>query len=149
MKLSNPPSTRIQILTTSFELIKDNLLMGIGFGNFGSYARAFDSDVNFYAHNIFVEVLTECGIVAFILLILLVKETFTLGKGNIFVNSLFIFTFVNALFSGDVPGNSMFFISMYVVRIFSEKEVQDRDAFGLFQTRLTGSNVFKRSKIRN
>jgi len=120
---------RINLITSSFELIKENLYFGIGYGNFGSYSKAFDDSILFYPHNILVEVLVENGIFLFILFIFMIIRTFYLGKNNPFLSTVFIYTFINSLFSGDINGNAVLFVSIFLIRLLADKKLINTNNF--------------------
>lgn len=115
--------SRVNLIKLSIELIKNYPITGIGFGNFGSYSHAFDDSINFYPHNILAEVFVECGLFSFVLIIMVIKNTFYLGENNHFLLTIFVYLFVNSLFSGDITGNSILFTSMFLIRLLSDKKI--------------------------
>ena len=96
-------------------------LIGIGTGSFASMAQGVAS----YPHNIFLEIGSELGIIGLILFGLFVFKSIQYGRTIIkrenrypqyeglgrVTMSVFTFALINALFSGDITGNTMVWFS--------------------------------------
>lgn len=100
-------SGRVDLYKISIDILKENFIFGIGYGNFGDYTPTGDY---YYPHNIFLEIWTECGIIPLFIFILLMYKTIIDLKQDYFYNTLLIFLFMNSQFSGDMNGNYLLFI---------------------------------------
>jgi len=93
-----------------------NPIMGIGFGRFADIYGV-------YPHNLFLEVLVEIGLIGFIGFLLMMymslkSVVFLLTseeKKNVFFASLWVYYFVNSMFSGNLIINQEFFVMCGVV----------------------------------
>jgi O-antigen ligase len=100
---------RFEVWKTSFEIIKDNLISGIGFGTLFKHVADYSSIVSSkieHSHNIYIQIFTETGIMGFsIFLIILFKvlKTFKrrlLDKNNnqwITAFAVFVMTLIHGL----------------------------------------------------
>lgn len=77
---------RFNIWETSFKVIKENPIFGVGIDNtIESLSNAFNNEVvnvkyrNYNAHNSFIEILMGCGIISFIMFILIFRQLFKRG----------------------------------------------------------------------
>lgn len=99
-------------------------LMGHGIGSFGIVTTG--TDFYFYPHNLFAEVFFEQGLIGLVVLLLLVAFVFKSFDSNT-VNYLLIYTFIGSLSSGDIPGNSLFFILVFVSALpFAARRINKR-----------------------
>ncbi|MDD5582447.1 MAG: O-antigen ligase family protein [Candidatus Marinimicrobia bacterium] len=116
-----------------FELIPQNFLLGIGTGGFRPVGIALFPWLNVtyaYPHNLFLEILTENGIIAFVLFIALlisvVKALINLYKNHydmfLCLIVLFLHFFLNAMVSGDITMNSDLWLVMGL--IFAANTIQ-------------------------
>lgn len=116
-----------------FELIPQNFLLGIGTGGFRPVGIALFPWLNVtyaYPHNLFLEILTENGIIAFVLFIALlisvVKALINLYKNHydmfLCFIVLFLHFFLNAMVSGDITMNSDLWLVMGL--IFAANTIQ-------------------------
>lgn len=80
---------------------------GIGVGN--SYVVVSEIPIRFYPHNIFIEIFLENGVISFILFTVTVLCALLRAR-NAYWMPLFLLSFVNALFSGDVIQNEKLFL---------------------------------------
>lgn len=86
-------------------------LIGIGTGGFGVFFSRFDERI--YPHNIFLEIFVENGLIGLVLF--LIPLIFYLWKAKLdLIKILVVYTFVNTLTSGDIPGNNVFFLLLFV-----------------------------------
>lgn len=97
-----------------YNFIKDSSFdfsKGIGTGGFGMFYTGYDE--NLYPHNIFLEIFVENGVIGIILFSIIMINYFK----NIKIDLIFmlaLYTFINSLTSGDIPGNNLFFIFLYL-----------------------------------
>jgi O-antigen ligase len=108
--------TRAVYYGASIEFWKQAPLVGQGLG---SWPVLYDgTDLRNYPHNMFLEVLSELGLIGFVLFSMLlalgIKNLFYLQtiQGNpqcMGVVLLFVCSFLNILISGDIPDNRTFF----------------------------------------
>ncbi|MBU1097075.1 MAG: O-antigen ligase family protein [Bacteroidetes bacterium] len=107
---------RITAYNYCIESIKEFALCGVGFGGFFSTKIGKDIAWMKYPHNIFFEIATELGVIALAGSIVLLFYVF---KKAIALNfSLFlylIFVLIQALFSKDLPSQTMLLISFALV----------------------------------
>lgn len=101
---------RFEILSV-FEGFTSFPLMGYGVGSFGIVTTG--QDFIFYPHNLFAEVFFEQGFVGLVLLISLLIISFARFRFNI-IGYLLIYSFIGSLSSGDIPGNSLFYILIFL-----------------------------------
>ncbi len=106
--------SRLMAYEISIKMIKDSPLTGVGFGGFKSfYESEFPIELE-YPHNIFLEFQTETGISGSVLFVLLLVISLKkIKKNNIMVFSVFLFGFIYALFSKDIPSNTIIFVSIF------------------------------------
>jgi O-antigen ligase len=124
--LPTTTSDRMSFLKLSLESIQSSLsssLIGVGTGGFrrlAGYGEEQLGSIDVYAHNIFAEHLCENGLLGLCALLTLffivARKALRLlrdhEEGNpwvIWVHALLLFSFVNALFSGDANGNRLLF----------------------------------------
>lgn len=88
-----------------------NHWIGIGSGSFGLYMRGVDEV--YYPHNSFLEVFVENGFVGLLLYIALVIGFLRRFRLNV-VTLLALYAFINSLASGNIPGNNLFYILLYI-----------------------------------
>jgi len=144
------PSTHIrkEIYRQSIESFLSSPIVGIGLGNF-YYIPSVESiyygrkDIQTYAHNIFLEVLSETGIIGslifFIPLFMMFKGVRGLllkydskSKNNLaadFILMSFILYFISSFFSGDVQINRYVwlfgFLSLYYIKQHDKSYIQN------------------------
>jgi hypothetical protein len=114
---------RVSILQTAFEVAKGmNPVYGVGLGQFSYEGSA--TGTRQYAHNIFIEIYLELGalgIVAFLWFIGTVISRGFIAQKPLFDDSvnhvviicrtLFVYSMMNALVSGDIATNHMIWVS--------------------------------------
>lgn len=84
---------------------------GAGIGSFGVLFTGKDKIL--YPHNIFLELFIENGYIGLLLFIVLLYTFFKNFEINI-INVLVVYTLINSLSSGDITGNNLIFIFMFV-----------------------------------
>jgi len=89
----------------------DNYFIGSGIGSYG--LKIFGFDYYFYPHNIFLELLFENGLIGLLLLLVLIFRFFFRFKLNL-VSFLCVYCLLVSMPSGDIPGNNMLFIALFV-----------------------------------
>lgn len=97
-----------------FNLIKEsnfNYLLGEGTGSYGIYFKGIDEVA--YPHNIFLEVFFENGLIGVTLLILLIVY-FIINYRPMLINICVIFFFLNSLMSGNINGNNLLYICLFI-----------------------------------
>lgn len=128
---------RTERFMIAIDIWKNNLMFGSGFGSFSEY---YVSDVFLdYPHNLFLELMSELGIVGLItfsaLFLLAVIRFLKVGKlkgirgSNLYITVAitFLVIFLNAMVSGDINGNRimMTFISiMCLLPLIFKKEIR-------------------------
>ncbi|MFS0892100.1 O-antigen ligase family protein [Peribacillus frigoritolerans] len=106
----------------------DNPLFGNGIGSFGINYNGID--MRAYPHNIFLEFLSELGILGFVIFITLIiiglihsynafKSNKELNNLNLTTVSVFVFLLINASISGDINDNRMLFTFISLLCILS------------------------------
>ncbi|MDQ8180807.1 O-antigen ligase family protein [Pelagicoccus sp. SDUM812005] len=113
--MGDSATARISLINASLEAINTNPLTGTGAGGLG------DGTDRVYSHNLFLEVITEYGIVPFIALCLLIAHSFgsliaahTKGCPNsivLTILSIHLFNLTNAMVSGDLNDNRALFFT--------------------------------------
>lgn len=88
-----------------------NLLFGSGTGSFGLLFMG--EDVQAYPHNCFLEIMVENGLVGLILFCFCIYYFVKNFSFNILA-LLCLYYFVNSLASGDINGNNLFYILLYL-----------------------------------
>lgn len=104
-----------------FNLIKEsnfNYWLGEGTGAYGIYFNGIDEVA--YPHNIFLEVFFENGLIGIGLLILLIISFIVNYKPKL-INYCVIFFFLNSLMSGNINGNNLLFLCLFVSIHFNKK----------------------------
>lgn len=133
------PYARVDRIIRSVKLISEAPL-GVGIGNWAQESNKF-SDLSHpdkeYAHNIFLELINESGIVVLLLFIILLitivdSSLFLLFFQNNYYFSrlifiLFLYLFINALVSGDIVDNRFMFImlSLFIRERLSLKRISN------------------------
>lgn len=122
LKAGNRNETRYFLYPTTIQAIKEHLPWGVGFGNSKIGIMSVNSYFkNNYPHNIILEILLEEGlfiaIPMFIIFIkwfgsILMKKRYTYHSLLFF--TLYVFSFISAMFSGDLAGNSNVFFFGYL-----------------------------------
>jgi len=116
---------RVNLLKTSLDNLREYSILGVGAGNFGFNPNY---PLGSFPHNIVLETAAELGIVGLILF--LPMCFFTLLKSFKFIKkrkllelrclmkialTLFIFAFIESLFSGRIPNQITLFLSMGLI----------------------------------
>lgn len=92
---SGSVGSRLDFYKLSLELFWDNPVFGVGFGGWGLYE---ENTKHFYPHNIFLEVMSEAGLLGFLLLLFLLSRVFLL---DVALAYLVLMALAVMLFSGD------------------------------------------------
>lgn len=110
---------RIEFIESSILHFIEKPVFGWGIGGFGFAYKGVDDRI--YPHNIIFEIGLELGIVGLIFFLFLLIRTFvnrkylfTTDDGRLWT-SIFIFFFVNSLFSGDLFGNATLWLPLAAV----------------------------------
>lgn len=129
---SNPVSTlqsdgRDVIYKQAVDIIKQHPVRGIGSGGFFLYSPILERKDERYPHNIFLELASELGIGAALIMVALVLATFLgvyrrawledadPGKGLVYIaGALFVFNLLAVQFSGDINDNRTFWSAIGV-----------------------------------
>jgi O-antigen ligase len=103
--------TRIDDFRIAWEMFREHPLAGAGFGSFKNYKGNAFSNSQKYPHNIFLELLGETGIIGLLyFLFFLFYIIKTLKKISPYLIIIFLTGFWFALFSKDIPSQSLLFI---------------------------------------
>lgn len=101
---------RITLWDIAIKMFLDNYIFGAGLGGFETNFYSTLGAQLHYPHNIILEVLSELGIIGFILFcIVFVLTLFKLKNYSIKIFILFLFSFYLALFSKDLSSNPFLF----------------------------------------
>lgn len=119
---------RTERYSLAWDLFSDNPLMGIGFGGFGDYYR---SESGNYAHNLFLEMASELGILGILWTVayftyLSIKSIKSFNYSNILATLyvvLFSYMILNAMVSGDINDNRVMFSIGSIICILNVKSV--------------------------
>jgi O-antigen ligase len=113
----NSANGRIERYKVALEMFKNHPVFGCGIGSFPLFFSSIDS--RDYPHNIFLELLSETGMVGFLVFICSVTIAITRfykanknNKYNILCIAIFIsflYMFLNAMISGDINDNRLLF----------------------------------------
>jgi len=102
---------RVEIITQAINKISlsnlESLLFGVGIGGSGIYFLG--EDVEFYPHNLILEIIIEYGVVGLVLFISAVMPSF-LRRRDMFLSACFVYVLCLSMFSGDLVSNSLVFI---------------------------------------
>ncbi|MCF7859079.1 MAG: O-antigen ligase family protein [Candidatus Cloacimonetes bacterium] len=127
--VQNSSLVRVLLAVDAINLFKSNLILGVGLGGFTKGVLG-----NFkYPHNIFLELLSEMGIIGTIFFSSIfiyasfkfsriIKKYGVYSKGyevGMLLLTIFIFTFINAQFSGSIDGNMYLWFSIGGVIFYS------------------------------
>jgi len=116
---------RTDRFSAAIDMFRENFFLGNGFGSFGDYYK--NGIVHDYPHNLFLEILSELGLVGLFvfsaLLIVALVRFIKLGKiktirnDNLFiaVAVVFLVIFINAMVSGDFNGNRILFTFISII----------------------------------
>jgi len=96
---------RIYLYDKALDLIAQNLLSGVGFGNFSKSAKV----VNRHPHNIFLELWVELGLFGMVLFALIVYLSIKRNKGSP-VLIPFLYFLVNSQVGGDIVDNRIMWV---------------------------------------
>lgn len=132
--------SRVEILNSGFNYLGQESILGLVFGNgLGDYgflmlnSGFYSGESNaLYPHNIFVEVFYETGLIGLVLFLALIIKVITINlkrsrilfdKNMISISlkcsfAIFYFSLIGALFSGDLSGNFMVFVSIILILKF-------------------------------
>jgi len=107
------------------------LAIGHGFGDFGYYFTG--KDVRVYPHNIFLELFFEVGLIGLIVFVwwliypvtnYLKSKKNKLDRTGGFILAVYVFSVINAQFSGDLPAN--YFIPVFASLLIAHTSVLKR-----------------------
>lgn len=111
-------SGRDSLYAQTWEVIQDQPVIGIGWGNFPLYIFDFGSDDGtLYPHNILLEIWVEGGLIPLagfvVLTIVAVRRAYraaTTSRWSVIIFGLLIYALANALVSSDVVGNRLMWV---------------------------------------
>lgn len=103
-------SNRLDAWEDAYTLFLSHPLFGVGFGGFNNPQISELSGLLKYPHNIFIEILTETGIMGLIMFSLIFYKTIRSIKYNIWLTVFFTFFLWLSMFSKDIAGNSVLFV---------------------------------------
>lgn len=115
---------RIDRFNEAFSMWLSNPILGQGFGSFGEF---YANGTHDYPHNLFLEILSELGIVGivvvcilFLLSIIEIRKLIkneNIRKSNLFMTvvAVFILTFLNSMVSGDINSNRIMFTFLSLI----------------------------------
>jgi O-antigen ligase len=113
----DPLRSRIYMVDKSLEIIKERPLLGVGFGGFTAYQNDPALKDLKYAHNIFLELFTELGlIIGGILSIALLYYLFYGFKVNFYAGAFILFVLLLALTSKDIASQMWFLFTIALIR---------------------------------
>ncbi len=95
-------------------------LFGNGFSMFGPIY--LNVDEVYYPHNLILELYFEFGLVGILISAVIIYKIFKLNL-NFLPSYLVIYFFINSLFSGDIIGNTAFFISLVAASQLQNKNI--------------------------
>ncbi|HEY3347021.1 MAG TPA: O-antigen ligase family protein [Nitrospirota bacterium] len=131
---------RVSMMQASLDALSSLpvLLTGLGIGGFTTFYRGFDDIRGAYPHNIFLEAGTELGVAGFVALTAFTfwgfaaaRKAVKTGRGDAYflsaaVIGLLVYTLLNALKSGDINDNRMFFTSVGLAHALVVGDVNDK-----------------------
>ena len=120
--MKNDYSNLHRILNYQFVInhaLSDSIFLGAGYGSYG--LLFLGEDIVAYPHNLFMEILFEMGLIGFILIVLMVIMAMNYRDDTGVFWGIFIFMLVNAMFSGDITGNSGLFFIIQLLRLLNSK----------------------------
>lgn len=88
--------------------------LGKGISSFGYYYLGEDIDI--YPHNLLAELYFEIGLIGILFFLVITWGVFRVYAHSI-PGLLALFYYINAMSSGDIPGNAPFFLSLFVAYI--------------------------------
>lgn len=114
--------------------LKNHFPFGIGFGGTQNALYEVGSIVSYnYPHNLLLEIFLEEGsILGIYFLLIMVKTVIRCGKINLHSQSilwatLFIYSLVNSMFSGDITGNAWLFVLGLLISSLHLKNISKFD----------------------
>ena len=114
--------TRLDGFRIAYEMFKDHPVGGAGFGGFKNYKGTWFSNSHKYPHNIFLEFLSETGLFGLVLfLAFLIYMLKNLQKISPFLTIMFLTGLWYALFSKDIPSQSLLFLFIAFTSISSDR----------------------------
>ena len=109
----SPIHTRYNSFDVCIKIIKEKPLLGVGFGGFRNCDEDYFTNATKYPHNIFLEFTVELGIPGVLLLLLLFYIIFSSArKVSVEVFIFFLFALWLAMFSKDIPSQSLLWIGI-------------------------------------
>jgi O-antigen ligase len=105
---------RIQHYQFVFNQLLEIPFFGYGYGSYG--LMYLGSDIIFYPHNLFLEVLYEMGIFALVLIIYMIASSLKRANNLEILKGILIFMLFNSMVSGNIPGNYGLFSIMVFIR---------------------------------
>lgn len=103
---------------------------GTGIGSYG--LLIFGEDIEYYPHNIFLELFFENGLIGLFLFLMILFLFFKSFQPNI-INLLCIYFLIASLVSADIPGNNNLFILLYL-SFYTNQRSQENKKLSLVNT---------------
>lgn len=126
---------RINFCIAALSAMYSSPIMGLGIGGFSTYYTG--QDMRFYPHNIVLEVGSELGIIGIGFFLCIIgaclyeliqnrqRYNYKLYLGSTIL-ALYVYTFLNALLSGDINDNRIFFVWIGVTYALKKLSYQNR-----------------------
>ncbi len=115
--------SRLDSWELSWEIIKDNPVIGVGMGGFSSYHK-----VEVYPHNIMLEFAVEGGVVGLLILcslfVVMFKSSYRFSK---FTFYFLLFTLFLSLFSKEFSNQTMLWIGLSFFGVEKDKRSKEKD----------------------
>ncbi|MGC8943967.1 MAG: O-antigen ligase family protein [Caldisericia bacterium] len=117
-----------------------NFITGLGLGGFNFYYTRYDISRGIYPHNIFLEILSELGIIGFIIFTYILIKSFSNilnkiktseSKNEFYLNFIILtyllFMLINASTSGDLNDNRLFFLFLGISQVYRKYYIQNKE----------------------
>lgn len=118
-----PIQARESLYRTSIDMIKDNWVMGVGFGGFKNISFGYDAFLIKYPHNLFLEFWVELGLIGVVIFFLFLYKLF---RGTYKISPLLgiaaLYPFILSMFSKDIPGQTFFAIYLAIISLPKESK---------------------------
>jgi O-antigen ligase len=132
---SGVESGRSDLYAQTWEIISEQPVLGIGWGNFPLYIFDYASDDGtLYPHNILLEIWMEGGLLALLGFIALssfaLVRTYKAAKKSpwaLATLAVLVYALMNALFSSDVVGNRLMWVLLVIGLLSNAASVPPRD----------------------
>lgn len=113
----NRREARNYLYSDCLDIMFENFPIGVGFGNTYKVLKEFGSSVRYYyPHNLILELFMEDGLLIGFVFFCILLSNFRfcikceIDRNSLLFISIYLFSFINSLLSGDIVGNSWVFI---------------------------------------